>query len=437
MKLVKPEFKFTMRSVVIIFLIVLSYGCSKIPTSSMDIFCEQIPGSKNNGPNATWWGDNQCKIVRYGNAVYMYVIENENIDTNPNPNAANPSKIAVYRKEGDGSWQKGASFNTSRPGNILVDSDGVIHLIVFEPTYIKPDENGSFGRLKHYWFPNSSSGNITSYQQEIIVDNDGVSQGETVNIRVGAAIGSDDMIVVSFGLNDSHKIYYKEKNGAAWIMNTAGHDLGDNYYYPYVQITDSGIGIMAIQDGFVGEGLPNIYQKIYYFEKKNGTWSQQSIIDLRSHSLASSRPQLVVSSDIYQDASNRLHLIYATRLNSSDKYQNTFIQATQNGTTWQSQTMSISDDNTGWIRVIETGGELYYLCSAWDKLYIKKGINGKFMKLNVPKVDGMYIFVTSPRGGTSASESYIDILMLCGYNDSYPNAANYYLRIEKSELAKI
>ena len=87
--------------------------------------------------------------------------------------------------------------------------------------------------------------------------------------------------------------------------------------------------------------------------------------------------------------------------------------------------------------MIEYGGAMYYLCSSRDKLYLKKGINGAFNQLNVPKVTGMYIYVTSPRGGTSTSESYIDILMLSGYSNDYPNAKNYYVKIAKSELSKI
>jgi len=47
-------------------------------------------------------------------------------------------------------------------------------------------------------------------EQETIIDNDGVSQGETVNIRVGASIRNNDMIAVSFGLNETHQVYYKE-----------------------------------------------------------------------------------------------------------------------------------------------------------------------------------------------------------------------------------
>ena len=205
----------------------------------------------------------------------MYVIENTNIDSNPNPNASNPSKIVIYKKEGEGAWIKGNSFNTSRPGNILMDSQGIVHLIVFDPTYTQSSENGSYGRLKHYWFPNCKTGDITTFQQETIIDNDGVSQGETVNIRVGASIGNNDMIAVSFGLRQTHQVYYKDKNGLKWLMDYAGTGLVSDYYYPYIQITDFGVSILAIQDDY-----PNIYQKTYYFEKKNGAWRKESIIDL-------------------------------------------------------------------------------------------------------------------------------------------------------------
>src|SRR3989339_599686 len=272
-------------------------GCEKIEVSSVAVFSEQIPGSKNHGPNGTWWGYNQSKIVRYGSTVYMYVVENENIDNNPNPNASNPSKIAIYRKEGEGAWQRGARFNTSRPGNSLMDSEGIVHLIVFEPTYTLSTENGSYGRLKHYWFPNCKTGDITSFQEEIIVDNDGVSQGETVNIRVGASIGANDMIAVSYGMIKNHVVCYKEKNGIKWTQEFAGTALGSDFFYPYVAVTDFGITILAVQDDWTGPNQPNLYQKSRYFEKRSGTWINMDVINLQNHALAQSRPHLVDNSD--------------------------------------------------------------------------------------------------------------------------------------------
>ena len=427
-----------MRNLALLFILALLQGCEKsIPASSVNVFYEQIPGSKNHSPNGAWWGYNQSKIVRFENTVYMYVIDNQNIDINQNPNATNPSKIVLYRKEGNGNWQKGSSFNTSRPGNILIDSEGVVHLIVFEPTYTQPSENGSFGKLVHYWFPDSGTGDITGFQQETIVDNDGVSQGETVNIRVGASIGKADMMAVSFGLNKKHQIYYKEKNSATWVMNYAAQNLNSDLYYPYLLVTDSGFGILAIQDDYVGVNLPNIYQKSYYFEKINNSWTEETIVDLSSHSLAQSRPQLVENSDIFQDENKQIHLLYQTRLDPSDSFRDTFNHSVKNSSGWVNETVTSSDKSTNWMRLIEVDGEIYYLCSTWDKLYIKKGATGAFSRLKVPSVSGMYVYVSSPRGGTGSGAQYIDILLLCGNSSAYPGAGNYYVRIEKSELSKV
>ena len=125
------------------------------------IFVEKIPGSKFHSPDATWWGYNQSKIVRFKDLVFMYVIENLD-DSNKTL-----SSFVVYIKDGNKPWQKGASFPTSRPGNILIDSSGVLHAFVFEPTDVV--KNDSRGKLIHYFFPNSNLGDITNYEKETVV----------------------------------------------------------------------------------------------------------------------------------------------------------------------------------------------------------------------------------------------------------------------------
>jgi len=428
--------KLTLSAFVVISFLMIG-GCEKIEVSSINVFSEQIPGSKNHGPNGTWWGYNQSKIVRYGTTVYMYVVENENLDNNPNPNAANPSKIAIYRKDGEGSWQRGAQFNTSRPGNILIDSQGIVHLIVFEPTYTNPSENGSYGRLKHYWFPNCKTGDINTYQEEIIVDNDGATQGETVNIRVGASIGANDMIAVSYGLVKKHVVCYKEKNGIKWIQEFAGIGLGSDFYYPYVAVTDFGISILAVQDDWTGANQPTLYQKSRYFEKRNGSWINHDVINLQNHPLAQTRPELVDNSDLYVDANGLVNIIYLSKIDPGDKYRNSFVQGTRNGNVWNNVDIPITDSKTNWIRMFEVAGQMYYICTTWDRVYIKKGLNGEYKRLDIPKIKGIYPYLASPRGGTKSSENYIDLLLLCGGSDSYPNAKNYYVRIAKSELSKM
>ena len=50
----------------------------KVPLSNYleQITFEAIPGSTYHDQNATWWGYNQQKIVRFEDKVFMAVIEN-------------------------------------------------------------------------------------------------------------------------------------------------------------------------------------------------------------------------------------------------------------------------------------------------------------------------------------------------------------------------
>ena len=429
----------TIQLLLAVVLLLSLIGCEKDSTSySIQIHHEAIPGSKHHGPNGTWWGYNQSKIVRKGSNVFMYVIENENLDINPNPNASNPSKIVLYGKFGDGAWTKGASLNTSRPGNILIDSQGAVHLIVFEPTYTSPDENGSYGRLVHYEFTGAQQGDLNTYNRTIIVDNDGFKDGENVNIRIGASISSDDNIAISYGLFKSVRLWHKKRGESQWIMDYCGSSLETDYYYPFVVSSTNGYFVFAVQDEWTGPSSPVQYQMNRYFEKRGAAqWTSSIIADYRAHSLATTRSQLVENTDLMEDNSGRVHLIYQTRLDPIDQWKNTFYQEIINSGTKTSNTTAGPGSNGSWMRLAEAGGEIYYLCSAWDKLYIRKGANGKYIKLDVPSVDGMYIYTSASRGGTSRNETYLDILMLCGNSTSYPNAKNYYVRILKSDLEKL
>ena len=93
-----------------------------------------------------------------------------------------------------------------------------------------------------------------------------------------------------------------------------------------------------------------------------------------------------------------------------------------------------------WIRLIEIEGNLYYFMCSWSGagLMNANGGNGVELDLEPPagerQVKGFYPYVASPRTGTSAASEFVDILLLNGSSDAFPNAPNYYLKIAKDYI---
>jgi hypothetical protein len=396
----------------------------------------KIKACKNHSPDGTWWGYNQSKIVRFGNTVYTYVIHN---DDDP----ATPSKFTIYKKEGDEKWQKGVDFPTSRPGNILVDSTGVLHAFVFEATDMV--ENDSLGKLMHYFFPDATKGDTTNYKEETVVE--AKKDVETVNIRVGAAIGSDDTMAVGYGvtlweeeLGETEQLYFKRSGDANWTQLVAGTHLGHDFYYPFTLVTRSGFHLLPIQDDFIAPDAGNIYQIIPYFEYKDKKWQQKTITDLTKHTLASSRIRLLEQSDFFEDESGKIHAIYKEHLDPEDEYKTSaYKHWIKEDDKWTSEVVELSRDDIGWIRLVEVNSQLYYIASSGSgELWAAKVGTKTLTRIDTPQdVQGTYLYVATSKSGTANSEKYVDILMLSGDSRAYPNATNYYVRIPKSEFSKI
>lgn len=411
--------------------------------NEIDVFYEKIPGSKFHGPDATWWGYNQNKIVRFGNMVFMYVVENID-DKN-----TTLSQFVIYKKEGDTVWEKGASFPTSRPGNILIDSQGVLHAFVFEPVDVL--KNDSWGKLIHYWFENAGAGDIQNYNKEIVIDNNGTN--ETVNIRVGAAIGPDDTLAVAFGMgrfNNLYKdfsehLYIKKPTDKTWTHHIAGEELDHEYYYPFVWIAKNEFYLLPVQDDYNGQGTPqlpypNIYQKILLLSYKNGIWSKELIADLSSHPLAKSRPRLLEQEELYQDTKGTLHMLYKEFLDEKTSWGSNHVHVVKNAQGVFREAIPQEKDNSNWIRMFEVDGSLYYLYVYYDSAYIKNAKTNTRIQIPLPpSAHGMYPYIATIRGGTRETESYIDMLFLAADQYDYRDGTNvnYYVRIAKSEFAKL
>jgi hypothetical protein len=405
----------------------VSSGTSGSSIINTDI--DMVPGSLNHSPDGTWWGYNMSKIVRSGDTVFTYVVEN-------NDTTELPSQFVVYKKVGDADWVSGSAFNTSRPGNILLDSTGILHAFVFEATDVVA--NDSWGSLRHYWFPYSNQGNIVTYSVETIITNDGTF--ESVNIRVGASIKGTTM-AVAFGLGtnifaQTEQLFTKETTDGSWTQHYAGTNLGHDYYYPYTLVTDSGFHILAVQDDYMGAGNDNKYQKITYFEYGSSSWNQQLVADLASHNLAESRMRLLEQSDLFESIDGSIHMVYKEYLGGSDSNVSNFIHKQKSSGTWQTTTLNFTTYSLNWLKLVEVASQLYYIGVSWDRAYIINASTLAMTELNLPSdCTGMYLYLSTPSGGTLISEDYVDIMLLNGNSSSYPNAPNYHIRIPKTTFS--
>ena len=400
------------------------------PPQTLSGVVERLPGSRNFSPDGTWWGYNMSKVVRRGDFVFTYVIEN---DDNP----STYSTFRLYVKEGDGPWTAGAGFNTTRPGNIVVDSNGALHAFVFEAMDI--DLNDSVGKLHHYILAGASAGDITSFTDEVVVDH--VAGDETVNIRVGAAIGADNQMIVAFGLGtdtdgNTEQVLTKTVGGAGWVREVAGTQLGHDFYYPLVAVNSVGtIGVLPIQDDFEGVGNPNTYQIIRFFERSGSTWSSENVVDHTSHALASTRPRLLEQSDLYVDASDGVHILYKEYLAADGGTTSSIKHLTGSIGSWTSRTIDPGVLNLNWVKMIEVGATTYLVGSSHDRLYLMNEAATTYREIALPSdMSGIYPYIATRQGGTSDAELYVDILLLNGRSGNYADAANYYVRITKADL---
>lgn len=428
---------------------ILGYYFSTKPSSPLpllpdsqkeELLSEKIPGSKYHSPDATWWGYNQSKIVRFKDKVFTYYIEN-NDDSNKTL-----SKFVILKKDGDNIWEKGAMFTTSRPGNLLIDSKGILHIFVFEPFDVV--KNDSIGRIMHYYFPNSATGDVKNYKQDTVVDNDGKS--ETANIRVGAAIGEDDTIIISFGLtkyNPAYKgqsvhIYFKKPDEEKWNHSIAAEDLTHDFYYPFTLVSQNSYYLLPIQDDFAVVNNPNIYQKIMFMEYSNGTWKNKLVADLSNHELAKSRPRLLEQEDLYKDKEGKIHIIYKEFLNPDSPFVTTMHhQLSGSFDNFNHEMLKFDDSNMGlsWIRIVEVDGQLYYLATAFKGLFIGKVGSNKLTPVSVPDdALNVYPYVATSKSGTKENK-YIDVLLLAADQKFYQEGkiTNYYVRIPKELFTKL
>ena len=438
-----------------------------------------VPGSKYHTSNcgsvascgnvATWWGYNMAKLVRGTNGT-LYSGYFDNSVAYPTVN-----HFVMLRKAPDGEWEEGHRLPASRPGNVLIDESGNVHALVFEATDVSVSD--SWGKLKHYWFASGDiSTSSTLVTPETVIDNDGTS--ETVNIRVGAALRGSTLLFafgLSTGLVQAEHLYACTllasgacTGGAAgWTAHVATGDgtstLGHDLYYPHAVVRASGaLAALPVQDDY--ENPPsapayNVFQFVAYFEAMDAsTWAANNLIlgDLRTNALASSRYDLIEATELFEDSSGRMHVIWREKLDPDNQYASSAVvhamEDSAGGATFTPSTLNFADDTVesslNWVRLAEAtsstaaSSSLYYVACSYDKLYVGRvganlaePITLTDITPNGVSLQGPYLYTARTASGRAVVEtaaadgSGLDVLLLAGASAAYPDAPNYAVRI--------
>ena len=93
--------------------------------------CRMIDGSAATCGNvATWWGHNMAKLARGAEGtLYSGYLDNSRA-------LPTMSEFVMLRKTRQGAWEEGKRLPASRPANILIDRNGNVHVLAFEPTNV-------------------------------------------------------------------------------------------------------------------------------------------------------------------------------------------------------------------------------------------------------------------------------------------------------------
>jgi hypothetical protein len=398
----------------------------------------QVPSSTNQYPNSTWWGYNMSKIVRHGTNVYYGIIEN---DTGSSSQTAN---FKIYKKPDAGSPVLVASHPTSRPGNVVIDASGKLHLFVFEP--VNASINDSVGSLAHYQYNAVESGDFTLSATNYLETAPNATT-EVANIRIGATVGHDDRLAVSYGLNSlsgftGRLVVLHTKDPAGSWARHVKENLVHEYYYPFLAATQTGTLIMPVQDDYVaGPSAFNRYYKIPLFKFDGSSWTDEMLLDLSSDPLAvnDQKPQLAEQTELFERSSGEVIAIYKDKRNNSNVKFLMRSVSTSGVVGSQVELSWANGRGINWIRAFEIDSDVYFFGVSWEDAYMVRASDSKTVKVKLPGLQsGSYVYLSSNRGGAFAnSQTAIDIYAITGNSSNYPSPGANIYRIPKASIKNL
>ncbi len=411
--------------------------------ASASIQVTLLPSSPTHSPNSTWWGYHQSKVVRHGERVYAGIIEG---------NAGQPSTGASFQvyEIGTESTSLLGSHPSSRPGNVVVDGVGGVHVLTFEP--VDAAVNDSVGSLVHTHYVPAPAGGFLP-PTRTVVDSAPDAFTETVNIRIGATSGPTGSVTVSYGLNSlaGHAgkvmVLWTWSPSGAWSRRVL-EDVGHEYYYPFVVDTGTRVLLLPVQDDWVPGAAPpatafNRYYKIPCMLADAGSWSMHMLLDVSTDPLAvgDAQPQLVEQSDLFERSDGSVLAIYKDKraVHGLLGGETRFLvrEITDDGMVGDEEELAWAAGlDAAWVRAFEIDGELFFFASAWQAVFVARAATGQVVGLPLAGwPTGAYPYLSSARGGAARNaQPWLDVLAPSGNASNYPAQHTRLYRIPKAAV---
>jgi len=408
-------------------------GC--FPDNNVTLDFEQYTvGNRDNAQDSgAWWGENITKIAHYGNKTYTFVIDNSVV----------PRTAFLYEKTDDQEWIEGKSFVVSRPPNILIDSQGYVQVVGFEPF----DSSASMydGRLFYVKF--NTAGAVTGDYTKTYITEDSRSGSPVLStyatIYCGAAIGKDDQILVAYNNSvqwdtpDTHSLGVRiyDPSSQSWSDETVAENMVSRHAYPFAFVSESYFHVFAIEDDYdtyyesAGppyDEYPYRYGMVKHFQRplSGGSWEETTLINFNE---SKTKEEIWDASlrivDFHVDSANTIHALI--RYTETGDYVPKCFHYTkkESESVWASEEILPEINKTTglyWSRIWERDdNELFYICYTWGQqiwlspiktntLYTISNLEDQYNQDATP-------FLSNVRSGTPLSS---DIYMVI-YSGSY------------------
>lgn len=397
-----------------------------------------LPKSPIQNTNGTWWGYNKGKLVRSGDTVYSYYIDNASLSSGE-PNAENPSRVVLLKIAPDLSVVEFDSLWTSRTPALCVDSKGRLLVANFEPTSI--NDNGTEGNLMLYTYTFDKNDEFKKVEETVILR---TREGPPVNFRYGMAIDDKDNLMIAFGTrlfeqNQENKVvlaYVKSAFDQSWTVHRLAEDLEeDNYYtYPLINGLDD-LRALNVQDACFPEmtefDYPCFYQHVRYYE--NGL--SPKIVDYSHLDIAENRPQLIEHTGFHLASDGNIHIMTRAWIDDPpNSYKSTFDYFIGDVEQLDKQSTEYLSSGFNWLRFFELNGNVFMVGTTFDKVGIIDPINQATYWLDIPKseIRAAYLFTNAKRTGSDTDE-YLDLYLVPGSKQFYNHSAKY-IRIDLEKL---